>query len=106
MDKPSHQENHVVITRMYHVQVPVMSDISTPLSPLPASGDWRYRPCLPQRGCPSEPHYSVPRNNARVDTASWNSSSNEMDKTPTNEAGRMLETLEKVEKQNIPFFHF
>ena len=82
-----------------------MPDMSTPLSPLGGPGDW-YRPCLPQRGCPSEPHYSVPRNNARVDTASWNSSSNEMDKTPTNEAGRMLETLEKVEKQNMPFSSF
>ena len=83
-----------------------MPDMSTPLSPMGGPGDW-YRPRLPQRGgCSSEPHYSVPRNNARVDTASWNSSSNEMDKTPTNEAGRMLETLEKVEKQNITFSSF
>ena len=84
-----------------------MPDMSTPLSPLAAPGDHWYRPCLPQRGCPSEPHYSVPRNNTRVDTASWTSNSNnEMDKTPTNEAGRMLETLEKVVRNKQIIFSF
>ena len=85
-----------------------MPDMSTSLSPLGGPGDWRYRPCLPQRGPTSEPHYSVPRNNARVEVAGWtNNTTSEMDKTPTNEAGRMLETLEKVVRnQHLIFFHF
>ena len=76
----------------------------TPLSPLGPSAEW-YRPNLPQRGCPAEPHYSVPRNNARVETimmVETGARVEEVDKTPTNEAGRMLETLEKV---FISYFH-
>ena len=82
--------------------MPVRCEVLTPVSPPVCPSDW-YRPCLPQRGCPSEPHYSVPRNNARVhmdtslDTRGESSVKlEEVDKTPTNEAGRMLETLEKV----------
>ena len=80
-----------------------MSDMLTPLSPL-APGDW-YKPSLPQRGCSTEPHYSVPRNNARVEIRlETNLRGEEVDKTPTNEAGRMLDTLEKVKQcSSTPF---
>ena len=85
-----------------NVQVPAMSDMLTPLSPL-APGDW-YKPSLPQRGCSAEPHYSVPRNNARVEIRlETNLRGEEVDKTPTNEAGRMLDTLEKVKQSFTPF---
>ena len=130
-------------------------DMMTPLSPgQPPMNEWYAKPCLPHRGgmmppsmpvehivtipaqqqphgqcmamVSSEPHYSVPRNNALVTQVTPLSTDHEtdhigsgqttdqypqykqeaeMDKTPTNEAGKMMDLLETVKKHlNNPFF--
>lgn len=62
------------------------------------AGDCWYRPSLPLRASQAEPHYSVPRNNTRVEPdlgRGGEERQDRNDKTPTNEAGREL-SVERV----------
>lgn len=89
-----HQENQDFWLSYQEGSEEVLKVTTSPLqtilpAPSPSASD-SYRPSLPQRGCVSEPHYSVPQNNSRVKTVGQ-----EVDKTPTNETELLVEQVDK-----------